>query len=214
MSPLRVEPPEIEQYVEAHTTPPADVMESLQTETRALPGAGMLSGNVEGRLLETLAFVTGARLAVDIGTFTGNSALSMAAGMGEDGRVVTCDVNEETLEIARRYFAESPYADRIEVRVGPALDTIASLDGPFNLVFIDADKPNYVNYYEAVVPKLADRGLIVADNTLWSGQVVDPSDESDNTVAIRAFNDHVRSDSRVVCVQLTVRDGVTLIRRA
>jgi caffeoyl-CoA O-methyltransferase len=214
MSPLRIEPPEIEAYVEAHTTPPDDLMLALQTETRAIPFAQMLSGNVEGRLLETLAFVTGARLALDIGTFTGNSALSMAAGMGEDGRVVTCDVNEETLQIARRYFAESAYADRIEVKVGPALDTIAALDGQLDLVFIDADKTNYVNYYEAVVPKLAPRGLIVADNTLWSGQVLDAADESADTVAIRAFNDHVRADSRVVCAQLTVRDGITLIRRS
>jgi caffeoyl-CoA O-methyltransferase len=213
MSPLRIEPPEIEAYVEAHTTPPDDLMLELQTETRGLPRAGMLSGNVEGRLLETLAFVTGARLAVDIGTFTGNSALSIAAGMGDDGRVITCDVNEETLQIARRYFAESPYADRIEVRVGPALDTIADIDGLIDLAFIDADKTNYVNYYEAIVPKLAKRGLIAADNTLWSGQVLDTADASDDTVAIRAFNDHVRSDPRVVCVQLTVRDGVTLIRR-
>ena len=118
------------------------------------------------------------------------------------GGMMNCDV-----------VAASPYADRVEIREGPALDTIAGLDGPFDLVFVDADKTNYVNYYEAVLPKLAERGLIVVDNTLWSGAVLDESDTSADTEAIRAFNDHVRADPRVVCVQLTVRDGVTLIRR-
>jgi caffeoyl-CoA O-methyltransferase len=165
-------------------------------------------------LLESLAWVTRARLAVDVGTFTGNSALSMAAGLVDGGRVVTCDVNPETLAIARRYFERSPYADRIEVREGPALDTIASLDGPIDLAFIDADKTNYRNYYEAILPKLADRGLIAVDNTLWSGRVLDDSDTSADTVAIREFNDFVAGDPRVVAVQLTVRDGVTLIRQA
>jgi caffeoyl-CoA O-methyltransferase len=206
-------PPGVEEYVEAHTTPVADFLQALQSETMQMPGAGMLSGPVEGRLLETLAWVTRARLALDIGTFTGNSAIAMAAGLAEGGRVVTCDVNPETLAIARRHIAASPFEDRIDVREGPALDTIATIDGPFDLVFIDADKTNYRNYYEAVLPKLAERGLIAVDNTMWGGQVLDASDTSDDTVAIKAFNDHVVADERVVCVQLTVRDGVTLIRR-
>jgi caffeoyl-CoA O-methyltransferase len=207
-------PEDIERYAEAHTTAVPDYMRALHEETMQMPGAGMLSGPVEGRLLETLAWVTRARLAVDIGTFTGNSAIAMAGGLADGGRVVTCDVNPETLAIARRFIAASPYEDRIEVREGPALDTIATLDGPIDLVFIDADKTNYLNYYEAVMPKLSDRGLIAVDNTMWGGQVLDESDTSPDTVAIRAFNDHVVSDDRVVCVQLTVRDGVTLIRRA
>jgi caffeoyl-CoA O-methyltransferase len=213
MSPVDL-PEGIEPYVEAHTTPVPDYLRTLHAETLQMPGAGMLSGPVEGRLLETLAFVTRARLAVDVGTFTGNSAIAMAAGLAEGGRVVTCDVNPETLAIARRHIAASPHEDRIEVREGPALDTIATLDGPIDLVFIDADKTNYTNYYEAVLPKLADRGLIAVDNTLWGGAVLDDSDTSPDTVAIRAFNDHVAADERVVCVQLTVRDGVTLIRKA
>ena len=204
----------VDDYVEAHTTPVPGYLRELHTETLQMPGAAMLSGPVEGRLLETLAWVTRARLALDIGTFTGNSAIAMAGGLVEGGRVVTCDVNPETLAVARRFIAASPFEDRIEVREGPALDTIATLDGPIDLVFIDADKTNYVNYYEAVLPKLADRGLIAVDNTMWGGQVLDDSDTSDDTVAIRAFNDHVVRDSRVVCVQLTVRDGVTLIRKA
>jgi len=207
-------PPGIEDYVETHTTPVADYLRDLATETSTLPGAQMLSGPVEGRFLETLAWVTRARLALDVGTYTGNSALSMAAGLADGGRVVTCDVNTETLAIARRYFERSPYADRIEVREGPALDTIASLDGPIDLAFIDADKTNYRNYYDAILPKLAERGLIAVDNTLWAGQVLDASDTSPDTVAIREFNDYVARDPRVVAVQLTVRDGVTLIRQA
>ena len=207
-------PAGVEEYVEAHTTAVPGYLRELAAETLQMPGAGMLSGPVEGRLLETLAFVTRARLAVDVGTFTGNSAIAMAGGLVEGGRVVTCDVNPETLAIARRHFEASPFADRIEVRQGPALDTIASLEGPIDLAFIDADKTNYTNYYEALLPKLADTGLIAVDNTLWGGRVLDEGDTSDDTVAIRAFNDHVAADGRVVCVQLTVRDGVTLIRKA
>ena len=207
-------PEGIERYVEAHTTAAAGYLRALAEETLQMPGAGMLSGPVEGRLLETLAFVTRARLAVDVGTFTGNSALAMAGGLVDGGRVVTCDVNPETLAIARRHFAASPFGDRIEVREGPALDTIATLDEPVDLAFIDADKTNYTNYYEALLPKLADRGLIAVDNTLWSGRVLDEGATDDDTVAIRRFNDHVAADPRVVCVQLTVRDGVTLIRKA
>jgi caffeoyl-CoA O-methyltransferase len=210
--PLRLSPG-IDAYAEAHTTPVDAYMAELHVETRAMPGAGMLSGPVEGRFLETLAFVTGARLALDIGTFTGNSALSLAHGMGPEGRVVSLDRDEKAVAVARRYIGRGPFADRIDVRLGDALETIAGLDGPFDLVFIDADKTNYRNYYEAVIPKLAERGLIVADNTLWNEQVLDGTDRSADTEAIRDFNDHVVQDERVICVQLTIRDGVTLIRK-
>ena len=137
----------------------------------------------------------------------------MAAALPPDGRIDTCEIDERHAEVARRYIARSPYADRITVHLGPALETIARLEGEFDLVFIDADKPNYVNYYEAVLPRLSPRGLIVADNTLWSGRVVNPEPDDASTQAIAAFNDRVRQDERVVCVQLSVRDGVTLIRR-
>ncbi len=127
---------------------------------------------------------------------------------------MTCDIDPETNAVARRAVAASPFADRVEFRLGPALDTIATLDGPFDLVFVDADKEAYLAYYESVLPKLAERGVIVVDNVLWSGKVLDPSDDTADTMAIRAFNDAVAADPRVVCVMLTVRDGVTLIRRA
>lgn len=206
---------QLEAYAAAHTTPPPPWLVALAEETeQEMPLALMMVGALEGRFLEFLVFATGARRVLEIGTFTGYSALSMAAALPEDGSIVTCDLDPEALGIARRHIAASPYAGRIEIREGPALDTLAELEGPFDLVFVDADKTNYVAYYEAVLPKLAPRGLLVADNTLWSGRVLDESADDENTVAIRTFNDHVRDDPRTVCVQLTVRDGVTLVRRA
>jgi caffeoyl-CoA O-methyltransferase len=173
----------------------------------------MLTGTVEGRFLELLVYSSGASRVLELGTYSGYSALSMAAGLRDGGRIDTCEVDERHAEVARRYIEQSPYADRITIHVGPALETIDRLDGEFDFVFIDADKPNYVNYYEAVLPRLSERGLIAADNTLWSGRVLDESDDSEGTRAIKAFNEHVRGDARVTGVMLTVRDGVTLIRR-
>jgi caffeoyl-CoA O-methyltransferase len=138
----------------------------------------------------------------------------MAAALPPGGSIETCEVSEKHAAVARRYIEEAGYGDRITVHFGPALETIDRLEGEFDFVFIDADKENYVNYYEAVLPRLSEHGLIAADNTLWSGRVLDESDESEGTTAIRAFNEHVRNDSRVTSVMLTVRDGVTLIRRS
>lgn len=211
---MSVVDPAIEAYAEAHTTPPPPLLVALAEETRrSLSAPEMMVGAVEGRLLELLVFATGARRVLEIGTFSGYSALSMAAGLPPDGRIVTCDIEPRHAEMARRFADQSPYADRIDIRVGPALETLATLEGPFDLVFVDADKGRYTDYYEAVLPKLSERGLIVVDNTLWSGRVLDPADTSADTAAIRAFNDHVRADPRVVCVQLPVRDGVTLVAR-
>jgi caffeoyl-CoA O-methyltransferase len=171
-------------------------------------------GTVEGRFLEFLAHMTRARRILEIGMFTGYSALSMAQGMPEDGRIITCDVDPEAERIARRHFDASPYADRIEIRMGPALETVSTLEGPFDLVFIDADKTNYRNYFEAVLPKLAEGGVIAVDNVLWSGRVLDVAANDDaDTRAIAEFNTAVRNDPRVECVLLTIRDGVTLIRK-
>ena len=207
-------PDAIERYAEEHTTPPDALLAELAAETQAtLRSPQMLAGPVEGRLLETLVFVSGARRVLELGTYSGYSAISMAGGLPPDGRIDTCEVDEEHAAVARRYIDRSPYADRIAVHVGPALETIAQLPGTFDLVFLDADKSNYLNYYEAVLPRLSERGLIVADNTLWSGRVVDPDPDGGSTRSIVEFNDRVRADDRVVCVQLTIRDGVTLIRR-
>jgi caffeoyl-CoA O-methyltransferase len=207
-------PEEIEAYAEAHTSPHADLLQRLAEETRTtLERPQMLTGTIEGRFLEFLVYATGARRILELGTYSGYSAISMAAALPDDGRIDTCEVEEKHAEVARRYIAEAGLTDRIAVHLGPALETLGRLEGQFDFVFIDADKENYVNYYEAVVPRLSERGLIAADNTLWSGRVVDESDQSEATASIRAFNEHVRADPRVLGVMLTVRDGVTLIRR-
>jgi predicted O-methyltransferase YrrM len=206
--------PKVEEYAEAHSTPDGELFERLAAETREKTTAPqMMVGRLEGRFLGVLVRTLRARRVLELGTFTGYSSISMALALPTGGRVISCDVNEETTAIALRYAAEAGVADRIDYRLGPALDTIATLDGPFELVFIDADKPNYVNYYEATVPLLADGGLMVVDNTLWSGRVVDPEDEEETTRAIRALNDHVLADPRVKNVLLTVRDGMNLVWR-
>ena len=205
---------EIDRYAEEHTTPRGELLAELARETReTLPVPQMLTGAIEGRFLEFLVAASGARRILEIGTYSGYSALSMAAALPRDGHIDTCEIEERHAEVAKRYIARSPYADRITVHLGPALETIARLEGSFDLVFIDADKQNYRNYYEAVLPRLGERGLIVVDNTLWSGRVLEP-DGDESTRAIAAFNDFVRSDERVTCVMLTIRDGVTLIRPA
>ena len=210
-------PDDIERYVDAHTTAEPEHRAAVAAETRERTRSpGMMSGHVEGRLLETLVFATGAMRVLEFGTFTGYSALSMAAALPTGGKVVTLEVSPEHAEIARRHIAASPYAERIDLRDGPALESLKDLDGPFDLIFIDADKPSYHLYYEAALERLAERGVIVVDNTLWSGRVVDERDpDPDNTtLAIRRFNDMVARDGRVVSVILTIRDGVTLVRRA
>ncbi|MFN2607070.1 MAG: O-methyltransferase [Acidimicrobiales bacterium] len=210
----------LDRYATEHTTSEPDFLAALAAETRAsVRSPGMMVGPLEGRFLQTLVHLVGARRVLEIGMFTGYSALSMAPALAPGGRIITCDVDPAAEAVARRHVEASPWADRIEIRMGPALDTIATLDGPFDLVFIDADKGGYLDYYEAVLPLLAERGVIVADNVLWRGRVLDPAaaaadgDDGD-TAALAAFNDHVAADSRVVAVMLTIRDGVTLIRRA
>lgn len=207
--------PRVEQYAEKHTEPDGELFARLAQETQEKTTAPqMMVGRIEGRFLGSLVRMLRARRVLELGTFTGYSSISMALALPPGGRVITCDVNEETTAIARRYAEEAGVLDRIEYRLGPALEAIAQLDGRFELVFIDADKPNYVDYYEATLPLLADGGLMVVDNTLWSGRVADESETDDNTDAIRALNDHVLEDPRVHNVLLTVRDGMNLVWRA
>jgi len=206
-------PEPIERYAEEHTSPPEPLLAELAQETReTLESPQMLTGTVEGRFLELLVYASGGRRVLELGTYSGYSSLSMAAGLAPGGRIDTCELDENRAAVAGRYIERSPYSDRIQIHLGPALETIGRLEGDFDFVFIDADKPNYVNYYEAVLPRLSERGIIAADNTLWSGRVLDDRDDEEGTGAIRAFNEHVKSDSRVTSVMLTVRDGVTLIR--
>jgi caffeoyl-CoA O-methyltransferase len=198
--------PDIERYAEQHTSPHPPLLEELAEETRAtLRVPQMLTGPVEGRLLQFLVWSLRARRVLELGTYSGYSSLSMAGGLPEDGEIHTCEVDEEHAAIARRYIERAGLSDRITVHVGPALETVQRLDGPWDFVFIDADKEGYLGYYEAVLPKLSEHGLIAADNTLRDGRVL----EGDT---VSAFNDRVLSDPRVVSVLLTVRDGVTLIR--
>jgi caffeoyl-CoA O-methyltransferase len=209
-----VVPDPIEDYAARHTTPLPPLLQELSAATLERTGgrALMLSGPVAGMVLQSLVAATGARRVLELGTFTGFSALMMAAALPDDGQLITCDVDPEATAIARQFWARSPHGHKIELRLGPALETIKTLSGPFDFVFIDADKPAYIDYYEAVLPLLAPRGIIVADNALRRGRVLAPA--SDGDAATAAFNDHVQRDPRTVNVLLTVRDGMMLIRRA
>ena len=206
--------PAISAYAEAHTTPQPQYMRDLIEATRnELPSFGMLSGLVEGRLLELLVWATGARRVLEVGTYSGYSALSMAAALPEHGELITCELSDTHADFAQRHIDASPYADRIEIRRGPALETIAALQGPFDLIFIDAHKPEYPEYFEACLPLLAPRGLIAIDNTLWSGEVIEPApDAGESLQAIVRLNEALAHDERVVAVVLPVRDGLTLVR--
>ncbi len=202
----------IEAYAEAHSTPPAAFFERLAAETRETQDAPqMMVGTLEGAFLSFVVGMKQPRLVLEIGTFTGWSGIAMASALPAGAKLISCDVNAETTAIARRYAEEAGVADRIQYLLGPATDTLGSLEGPFDLVFIDADKPGYIDYYEAVLPKLADDGVILADNTLAGGNAIAPNDTMSKAIA--RFNDHVRADDRVECVLLTIRDGITLIRK-
>ena len=212
MAQLTFVPAEIEAYAERHSDPEPELLNELWRITHAKSARPqMLVGPLEGAFLRLLVRIANARRVLEIGTFTGYSALWMAAGLPEDGRLITCDVDPETTAIARSFWARSPHGSKIQLELRPAIETLAKLDGPFDLVFIDADKESYAAYWDAVLPKVPSGGLIVADNVLWSGRILSPSDETDR--AIVAFNEKVREDARVERVLLTVRDGMTLCRK-
>ena len=185
-------------------------MEELATFTRqSRSDSAMLSGPIEGTLLQILALAVGARRILEVGTFTGFSAQMMAAALPEDGELVTCDTDEETGAVARDFIERGGLGDRITQRFGPALETMSALEGQFDLVFIDADKENYIEYYERAMELLSPTGIIAVDNVLWGGRVLEPKDSSDRAIA--ALNEHVKADPRVRHVLLPVRDGVMLI---
>jgi caffeoyl-CoA O-methyltransferase len=199
----------IEDFAHDHTSEESELYLRLRDETYAsMHNPQMQVGRIEGRFLKMLVRLTGARRILEIGMFTGYSALMMAEGMPDDGKLITCDVDPKAEAIARRYFSESPNGHKIEIRMGPALETIKTLSAPLDMVFIDADKANYTNYYEGCFPLVRPGGLIVADNVLWSGAVLEPKDEDSH--AIVAFDKHVQADPRVENVCLTVRDGMML----
>jgi caffeoyl-CoA O-methyltransferase len=207
---------EVHRYLVEHGTPPDDVQERLIAETRELGGfAGMQIAPEQGAFMTVLARLVGARRAIEIGTFTGYSALCVARGLGDGGRLLCCDVSAEWTSIGRRYWEEAGVADRIELRLGPALDTLRALPAGtmFDFAFIDADKGNYGAYYDEVLARLEPNGVILVDNVLWGGTVLDQSKQDDDVRAIRAFNDRVAADDRVDTVMLPVADGLTLIRK-
>lgn len=202
-------------YVEAHSEPLDPVARALVERTAALGSvAGMQIGADQAALMTVLARLTGARRAVEVGTFTGMSALALARGLADGGRLVCCDVSEEWTAIARQAWAEAGVDDRIDLRIAPAAETLAGDlfgdDEPIDLAFVDADKPGYVTYHELLVPRLRPGGLLAVDNTLWRGAVVEPDGSDANRTAIRAYNDHAAADPRVTTVMTTVGDGLTL----
>ncbi|EST21817.1 hypothetical protein N566_27085 [Streptomycetaceae bacterium MP113-05] len=209
--------PALDDYLLSHCSPAADdVLRDLAAETqRTQPGTTMQISQDEGAFLGMLVGLTDARLVVEVGTFTGYSALCMARALPADGRLIACDVSEEWTGIARRYWERAGVADRIDLRIAPAADTLRALPAEENVdfAFIDADKTGYPVYYEELVTRLRPGGLIALDNTLQGGRVVDPAENGDSVVAIRAVNDTITADQRVESVLLPVRDGVTLVRK-
>jgi caffeoyl-CoA O-methyltransferase len=209
-------PPQVHDYLLAHSSPIDDVARSLIEETRALGDAARMQVSPEqGAFLTMLVQVSGARTVVEVGTFTGYSALCLARGLGPGGRLLCCDVNEEWTSIGRRHWERAGVADRIDLRIAPAAETLRALpsDPHVDLAFVDADKPGYPTYYDELLPRLRPGGLLLVDNVLWSGRVADPEDKGDDTEVIRAFNAKVVADPRVDVVMLPVADGLSLVRK-
>ena len=205
----RITPAEIERYCREHTAPESPLLRELVAETYARTAFPQMQvGHLEGAFLRMLVRLARAKRVLELGTFTGYSALVMAEALPEDGELITCDIDPVVTEIAKRYWKRSPHGKKIKLRLGPALETIKTLKGPFDLVFIDADKENYINYWELCVPKTRSAGLLVVDNVLWGGGALDPKDETDRAIA--EFNRHVHGDKRVEAVMLPLRDGVTV----
>ncbi len=199
--------PRIDTYAAQHSKPETPLLKKVRefTETQVAQPQ-MLSGPLAGNFLKMVVKLTKSHKILELGTYTGYSALWMAEGMEKDGKIITCDASPEHAQIARRHFDESPFAKNIEIKIGPALSTLETLKGTFDLVFIDADKENYPTYYEKCITMVRAGGSILIDNTLWSGKVLNPQDPS--TKAIHRLNEMIAKDSRVDNVLITVRDGI------
>jgi caffeoyl-CoA O-methyltransferase len=204
--------PKIEDYCRAHTSPLPEVFTRLKEVTfKEARSPQMQVGLLEGRFLGMLVAISGAKRVLEFGTFTGFSSLAMAHHLPPDGKLYTCDVDPVATAIAKKFWAESPHGKKIELRLGPAAETVDAIDETFDLVFIDADKANYKTYWEKSLPKVRKGGLVVVDNVLWSGAVLDPQEKSDRDIV--AFNDHARMDARVEVLMLPIRDGVLVARK-
>lgn len=207
---IQIEPAGVEEYCERHSTPMSELHSRLWEETHektTMPG--MMVGPLEGALLRMLVRLTQARRILEIGMFTGYSALAWAEALPPDGRLITCEVNPSTAEIARRYFAASPHGHKIEIQLGPAAETLKRLQGPFDLCFIDADKESYPVYYDASMELVRPGGLVVLDNMVRSGRVMKPTDEDTRTV--HGLNERIQKDPQVENVLLPIRDGIMLV---
>jgi caffeoyl-CoA O-methyltransferase len=207
--------PEIDAYAEAHSMPESAVCRALREETqRTMEYPQMLVGPLEGAVLKMMTQLVGAKRVLEIGMFTGYSALCFAEALPSDGTVITCEINEKSSAVARRYIEQAPVGSKISIRMGPALDTMRTLTGPFDLIFIDADKTNYLNYYRRALDLLALNGVILIDNVLWSGEVLKQPAPDESTAAIQELNRNVSTDPRVSAVLVTIRDGLLVVRRA
>ena len=208
--------PEIHAYMVGHSTPIDEIQAALVEETLALGGISIMQISPEqGAFMTMFTQLIGACDAVEIGTFTGYSSLAIARGLAADGHLLCCDISEEWTAIARSYWERAGVSDKITLEIGPAAETLAALPPgeQFDLAFIDADKPGYIDYYEQIVPRLRPNGVILVDNVLFGGGVIDPAITDPSTQGIRDFNDHVIADERVDCVMLAIGDGLTFIRR-
>jgi caffeoyl-CoA O-methyltransferase len=206
---------EIQNYAQSHTSGESELLEEIRLQTNSTRvDKNMLSGFYQGRLLSTFSKMLRPKVILEIGTYMGYSALCLAEGLSESGKLITLDSEPETFAISSKYFAKSDYAMQIDARLGNALEIIPTLDETFDLVFIDADKPNYANYFNLVFPKMNVGGIIIADNVLWSGQVLDVEKfDDESTIALKKFNEKILADDRVSNVLLTVRDGLMIIRK-
>ena len=203
---------DIENYAFEHTQNEGELLEQLERETyETLEIPQMLTGRIEGQFLKMLVHILKAKRVLEIGTFGGYASLSMAEALPQDGELFTCDIDPPAITFAKRFFAKSEHGGKITLLEGPALESLKTLSGPFDMAFIDADKENYWNYYEAIIPMIVQGGLVVVDNVLWSGRVLNPVDASDK--AIHQFNERVSKDTRVESVMLTVRDGIYCLRK-
>jgi len=209
-------PPELEDYLNKHATPVSDLLKRLQKETfQKTTQPQMLSGAYQGRMLSLISKMVRPKTILEIGTFTGYATLCLAEGLAKNGKIITIDRNEELMYLPKKYFAESEFAEQIEVRTGNALDILGKIENEtFDLVFIDADKLNYINYYEKIFDKMNPGGVILADNVLWYGKVLEePKPNDKDTIVLKGFNDWVTKDERVEAIILPIRDGISLIRK-
>lgn len=205
--------PDIEAYAEAHSFPESDICRRLREETyRKMDYPQMVVGPLEGAFLKVMAMSVGARRVLEIGTFTGYSALCFAESLPDDGQVITCDIDPESTAMAKQYWAQSPHGSKIHLRLAPALETVQTVSGPFDLIFIDADKANYVKYFQRALDLVADHGVILIDNVLWNGDVLKLPAPDTNTATIQELNRMVHAEPRVSAVLLTIRDGIFLIK--